>query len=293
VGQRGRALDLRLGTLKEWEGVHALELLLLHRRFGMTYDVVYLDRFWDPGAQQLAQRPREERSLDRTRTWGLHAEYRRPLPAEGWTIGWLGTVNRSFHPAIPDYELARLPLDRGHSTAVNLGTGLARTREGSTLALDVIYEPIRHRTRAEDGTPAENLYRFSNAVLRAGASRELELDSPGTAMDLQVGFEARAIHYRLSLSGHSQLADRDEERDWVEWGPTWGLLLRRSAFEIGYRGRVTNGTGRPTMRSSSFGFYPVPVLDVVPWNWWGWPTEPRLESVRVVSHQLSLSVPLR
>ncbi|MBI1967307.1 MAG: hypothetical protein HYS40_04905 [Gemmatimonadetes bacterium] len=307
VRQFGHAVDVRLGVLKEWAGDRSLEALVLHTRYGMTHDVTYLDWFWDPGTQQVLLRPRVERNLDRTNTWGLHLEYERPLTAPGWRIGWLATGNRMSHPKIPNYEIMNIPRDPGHSNAYNFGIGISKQRGAATFGIDAIYEPIWSTTWADalapittrlgDTIPAggrtiENHFRFSNALLRMGVSRELEVRGLGRAAALQLGLVVRSTRYWLRQYDHVQVSRRNQEEWWLEWTPTWGVSLRFPELEIRYRGRLTSGTGRPGVAgTASFGvddraFATAGILVA--------PSGPlTLDQVRVVTHQVSLSLPLR
>ena len=312
VAQRGHSLDLRLGLLKEWEGGRALETVLLHNRFAATHDVTYVDLVWDPGLQSMVERARLEQNADRTNTWGLHLKYARPLGggASGWRIGWVATVNRLSHPKIPNYELTNVPVlprDPGRSLAYDFGIGLSKTRGPATFGVDAIFEPIRSYTWADalapvttalgdtiaaGGKTVENRFRFTNAVLRMGVSRDVELRGLGNAAELQFGLVVRSVRYHLAQTDNVQLMQRSLETGWLEWTPTWGLSLRFAEFEIRYRGRVTHGAGRPGLESS-------PVL-------WGRdvafaggsilaaPTGPlNLTDVSTTTHQISLSLPLR
>ena len=310
VEQSGHALDLRLGLLKEWERGRSLEAVLLHNRFAARHDVTYVDVVWDPGLQTLVQQARLEQNADRTNTWGLHVKYARPIGTSGWRVGWLTTVNRLSHPKIPNYELANVPVmprDPGRSLAYNFGIGLSKTRGPATFGIDAIFEPIRSYTWADAATPVttvlgdtiaaggktvENRFRFANAVVRMGVSRDVELGGLGKAAELQLGLVVRSVRYHLAQTDNVQLTQRALETGWLEWGPTWGLSLRFPEFEIRYRGRVTNGAGRPGLQS-------FPVL-------WGRdvafaggsilaaPTGPlNLTDVSTTTHQISLSLPLR
>ena len=80
---------------------------------------------------------------------------------------------------------------------------------------------------------------------------------------------------------------------WLEWSPTWGLSLRFPELELRYAGRVTNGMGRtngqqvffpPGVRVPGVG---LPGFFVTP----GGPMV--LTGVHTVTHQISLSLPLR
>lgn len=305
VEQFGHSVDLRLGALKEWSGDRSLELVALYNRFRMTHDVFYVDEVWNPDTEETEQTARLEKNLDRTNTWGVHAKYQYPLSGEGWRIGWLGTVNYKSHPKIPNYEIMSIPRDPGHSTALNFGVGFGRTRGGATFGLDVIYEPIWSHTWADaanaietdagktipaGGMTIENHFRFSNGVLRMGVGDELELTGPSTVAGLQLGLAVRRVHYWLEQHDHVEVTDRDLEESWVEWKPTWGLTLRRPSFEIGYRGYVTHGTGRPTVQSTFCDVCGVALTDS---NILAAPSGPlALDPVRVFVHQISFSLPL-
>jgi hypothetical protein len=309
--QFGHALDLRLGLLKEWAGDRSLEALVLHNRFGMTHDVTYLDQFWDPATQQVSLRPRFERNHDQTNTWGLHVEYARPLTSSGWRIGWLGTVNRMSHPKLPEYELANVPViprDPGHSSAYNIGVGLSKTRGPTSFAIDAIYEPIWSYTWADAASPVltargdtipvggktiENHFHFSNGLLRLGLSRDVELGPLGKAAGLQLGLMVRSIRYRLAQSDNVQAVAHQLDEGWVEWTPTWGLSLRFPDLEIRYRGRVTNGTGRPGVQAP--GFFPSGRdFAVAAGGILVAPSGPlSLQGVNTTTHQISISLPLR
>lgn len=307
IKQFGHSVDLRLGLVKEWVGGRSLEAIVLHDRFGMTHDVTYLDWFWDPGTQQATQRPRVEENLDRTNTWGLHLEYERPLSESGWRIGWLATGNVMSHPKIPNYEIMNIPRDPGHSYAFNLGIGISRTNGPSTFGVDAIYEPIWSTTWAEalapietrlgdtipaNGRTIENHFRFSNALLRMGVSHEMELEGVGRVAGLQLGLVVRSIRYQLAQYDNVQVFGRNQRESWREWTPTWGLSLRFPELEIRYRGSVIHGTGRPGVNANS-GFAAADV-GVASAGIIVAPSGPlTLDEVRVVTHQVSLSLPLR
>lgn len=307
IKQYGHSVDLRLGALKEWTGDRSLEAVVVHNRYRMTHDVSYIDTFWDPGTQQFMQRPRLERNLDRTTTWGLHLAYEHPIPAPGWRLGWIGTVNRKSHPKIPNYEIMNIPRDPGHSSAFNLGIGISRTHKASTFGIDAIYEPIwshtwadsedpietiRGDTIAPGGMTIENHFRFSNALLRMGFDQQFPLGDSSTVAGLQLGLAVREIHYWLDQQDHVQITARSQEERWVEWSPTWGLSVRFSELELRYRGRVTNGTGRPgVLPDIQRGNLDVASAggDVLIA-----PSGPlTLTDVRVITHQFSISLPLR
>jgi hypothetical protein len=303
VSQSGGTADLRLGLLKEWNGGHSFEAMLLQRRANMSNDVTYVDLFWDPIRRQTIERPRLELDGERTRTSGLHLGYQRALADSAWRIGAIITANRVNHLSTPQYEIASVPSDRGRSSALNLGLGVARTQGGATLAIDAIYEPIWSRLAVvadsetttstsikPGGTAVDNRLRFSNALLRVGLSQDVDLDSKTTALRLQLGMQARSVYYSVDQRDLVGGSTRKGGDDWLEWTRSWGIVLRRPAFEIRYAGRLTSGTGRPgvagpdpiPLQPSSSSFAPPPP-----------PLATTINKVRVTMHQLSISLPMR
>lgn len=306
VQQRGHVFDVRVGVVKEWKGDRSLEAVVVHNRFANTHDVLYLDTFWDPGGGEFAVRPRLEQNFDRTRTWGLHVEYERPLVVERWRVGWLATVNRMDHPKIPNYELMNIPRDPGYSTAFNVGMGLARSADGSTFGFEFVYEPIWSHTWADAAEPVttrlgdviprggmtiENRFRFSNAMFRMGVDRQVALEEPGAKLGFQFGLALRNIHYRLAQQNHVEASSRRQEEQWMEWTPTWGVSARFPDLEVRYRGAYIGGTGRPGVAPSGR----QGVLDLASGgsNLLVAPSGPlTLTEVRVITHQIVVSVPV-
>jgi hypothetical protein len=305
-----------LGLLQRWRGEQALEAVLLYNRLRMRHDVTFLDAFWDPGTQQVMQRERLQGNLDHTDVWGAHLAYERPLHLEeaGWRIGGMVTVNRMFHPELPNYDVREagiraIPWDPGDSWAANVGLGLSRAHAGSRFGFDAVYEPIWSYTWGEapaaltsrlgnvipaGGRTVENRFEFSNIMIRMGVGREAALGSAGKAAGAQLGLAAKVTHYWLAQWDHVQDAGRNLEEQWMEWTPTWGMSLRFPEFEIRYNGRVTRGTGRPgvvptcgdcVILDASPAQAEAPILAVP-----GGPLN--LTSVNVYGHQLSVSLPL-
>lgn len=307
IEQFGHALDVRVGLLKQWTDDRSLEAIVLHNRFGTTHDVLYLDAFWDPGTQQFSQRPRLEKNLDRTRTWGLHLAYEQPVSTDGWRAGAIVTVNRMDHPKIPNYEIMNIPRDPGNSSAFNAGFGLSRTSANSTFGIDLIYEPIWSHTWADAEAPIEtdtggiipaggmtieNRFRFSNALARFGLEQDFALGAAGTEGGLQLGLAIRGIHYWLKQYDHIQSTDRRHEESWVEWTPTWGLSLGFPTLEVRYQGSVTHGTGRPGV-AQQFGCCILEDALAAGANILAAPSGPlTLDEVRVMTHQISVSLPI-
>lgn len=307
VDQSGHAVDARVGVLKEWEGGRSLEALVLYDQLRMTHDVTFIDWIWDPATQQNRPQTRLDENRDYSDIWGLHLEYERPLSVAGWRIGWLATANRMSHPKLPNYEIRSvqvIPRDPGTSYAFNAGLGISRTHGPATFGIDVVYEPIWSHTWADaegptptqggDTIPAggmtvENHFRFSNAVVRMGVTRDI-----GQTVDFQLGLAVHSIQYALNQDNHVQVSSRFLREHWVEWTPTWGVGFRFPEVELRYQGRVVNGTGRPGVVNQTFRGGVLEVASPGASNILVAPTGPlTLGEVKVVTHQISLSVPIR
>ena len=304
VRQSGGSADIRMGALKEWERGGSLEALLVHHRVGVSQDVSYADRYWDPIQRTIIERGRVERERERAQTWGLHLGYQRPLSDSTWRVGAIVTANVVRNPSTPQYEFAAVYSDEGRASAFNVGVGVARSRNGTTIGLDAIYEPIvNHLWGVADSAIAsssgmapgthtvDNEFRFSNAIVRAGVGHDFQLETPGTAVRLQVGLQARSTAYTLEQRDLVRAAERTAHESWIEWTRTWGATVRLATVEFQYRGRLTTGGGRPGVGSIAV---PPPILlssSIAPFPGPGTPTT--LHGVNVTSHQVSVSVPLR
>jgi hypothetical protein len=307
LAQFGHVVDARVGLLKDWTSGRSLEAMLVHNRTDMAHDVTYLEWFWDPDNRQVVPQGRVERNEDRTYTWGGHLEYEQPL-AEGWRGGARLTANVASHPKIPNYEIMNIPRDPGRTHAYNLGLGVGRRYEGTTIGFDAIFEPIRSNTWADAAGPTatgrgdtlaagartvENWFRFANGTIRFGLSEELRLADSATVMALQLGVSLRTINYHLKQVDHVQGSERTMREQWNEWMPTWGLSVDVPRLTIAYRGSLTTGTGRPGVAGSFGGGFELQDA-VAGSNVLIAPSGPlALESVSIVSHQISISLPLR
>jgi hypothetical protein len=312
VNQHGGALDARLGLTKEWStrrGARSAEAILLHNRFDMTHDVTWADQVFDPNTRAFLSRPRIDHNLDKTNTWGLHLAYSQPLADSGWRIGAIATTNLASHPKLPDYQIAQvmvIPWDPGHTTAYDLGLGVSKSHGPTTLGVEAVFEPITTHTWGEahgpmqsasgsaipdGGMTTENQFRFSNAILRAGAGHDLQLSSD-QAIRLQAGVALRSISYGLDQTDHVAETRRHQDEHWVEWTRTWGLSFRFSDLEMRYAGRSVTGTGRPGITQN--GGVVFAAADALTSNFLAAPAGPlTLTDVRVTTHQFSISVPLR
>jgi hypothetical protein len=303
IDQSGSLADVRLGLTKEFGTGGLAEGLLLYDRFSATHDVYYVD--WvvvDSTTWTWERQERLETNKDRTDTWGLHLGFRRPVGEHGWRVGGILTGNYKSHPTIPNYELVNIPRDPGHSTALDIGVGVAKQAGALTMGLDLVYEPAWSSTWAEaaqatpttagDTIPAggktvENEFQFSNAHVNVGAGYEV-----GVAM-FQLGLQVRAYDYHLDQWDNVERATRRQNEEWMEWAPSWGVRLRLKGVELRYQGRVTTGTGLPGVawngnvatRAESAGL--ANDIVVPP----GGPLT--LAEADVWTHQVSVAVPIR
>jgi hypothetical protein len=308
IRQFGNLVDLRLGAFKTLRGDRSLEIIALHNRVDMTHDVTYLDFFWDPTLRIQRPTPRVEHNVDRTNVWGLHLEYERPLAKEGWRLGTVLTGNLMSHPKIPNYEIMNIPRDPGHSYAYNVGFGVGNVSETGRFGVDIIYEPIWSNTWAEAASPIEtqsgatipaggktieNRFRFSNALVRFGVGQDVELEGRSDGLGIQLGLDMRQVHYWLEQTDNVQATLRNQEERWVEWTPTWGLSLRFPSLHLQYRGRTTTGTGRPGVADGVFLGGVRDLSTAAPSILLAPSGELTLDGVSVVSHQFSISLPIR
>jgi hypothetical protein len=308
VDEAGHTVDLRLGLTKDWTGGRSLQALVMRQGVAMDQNATYIDQIWDPALQQNVQQLRLENNRDRSATWGVDLRYRRPLPDSVWTVGWVVTVNRVLNSQVPDYDVLGIARGAGRSTAADVGVGFSKTQGPGTFAIDMLFEPIASTTWGTAGAPAVNAlgdtlpagtrtlvnrFRFTNGVLRMGVGRQAELPGMGKVAGLQLGLALRAVHYRLTQQDLVQATTQHMDQTWLEWSPTWGLSLRFPELELRYAGRVTNGMGRtngqqilfpPGVRALDIG---LPGFFVTP----GGPMV--LTGVHTVTHQISLSLPLR
>jgi hypothetical protein len=301
IEQRARSADFRLAALKE-ANRRSYAATFVYNRFSGTHDALFLDTFWDPGAQRLGQRARMEHNLDQARTWGLHLQHTRPVGRHGWRMGAIATTNLLSHPKIPNYVIQSIPRDPGHSQAFALGVGFAKTENGFTRGIDLIYEPIWSRTWADADAPittaggvtipvggrtVENWFRFHNATVRGGLGREFPFEGGREAVALRFGLGIHRIGYHLLQVSHTDATKRTLDESWVEWTPTWGLSYRFPGGELHYRGsalnpRIALATGDDVTITD-----PGPAIPAAPA---GTVSGMRF---RTVTHQLALVLPIR
>lgn len=303
IDQAGGMTDFRLGLTRDFGEGRSLEALVLHNRFDMDHDVTYID--WvltDTATWQWESQLREENNRDVTRTWGLHLGYTQPVGTTGWRAGGIFTANRKSHPKIPNYELVNIPRDPGHSTAFDVGVGFARILETTTFGIDLVFEPAFSDTWAEAAEPVEtasgdtipaggktieNTFRFNNAFINMGAAQRI-----GPA-SFQIGLQVRSYDYHLDQWDNVAETSRRQDEQWMEWTPTWGASVRFADLELRYQGRATSGTGRPGVAWTGGAARAVAeaalASDIVVA-----PSGPlTLQDATVLTHQVSVSVPIK
>ena len=297
IDQSGHQADYRAGLFWDRQDRH-FEAVLVHNRFNMNHEVSYLDWRWDPTTQRTIVTERVETNRDRTRTTGLELGFSRPITESGWRVGGTWTVNHKTHPKIPNYEIMNIPRDPGISWAYNFGVGIAKSKGPATFGIDVVVEPIWSHTWAKAAADTidvndevirkgdrtiENNFVFSNLHMRLGLAYELDRAT------FQAGLGVASYAYTLKQRDHIQVTKRKQEEGWVEWSPSLGAKATFSEFEIGYAGRLTTGSGRPGVQWTGARADEALAADFIVA-----PTGPlTLQNALVVTHQITVSVPIR
>ena len=303
IEQSGSITDVRAGILRDLDG-ERISFVLAHNRVSMEHDVTFTDWRWDDTLQVPVVERRLEANEDKTRTWAAQVGWSRDLAADGWRVGISGTVNRKSHPKIPNYTIQNIPRDPGETWAYELGLGFAVTQEASTFALDVALQPIWSNTWQEADTAdvtasggrlevgdrsIENDFFFTNVVMRSGLSHRVD------RLTFQAGVEVRSYDYQLDQVNRVEQTARDQDESWIEWSPTFGALVALDALDIRYGLRVTTGTGRPGTAGDIFlAAAPGDQLLGSGADFILAPDGPlTLQDARVVTHQLSVTLPVR
>lgn len=262
IGQRGTAGDVRLGLVREWKGSRVLELVALRSHFDMTHEV-HFPQFqrWTPPNVVTVVPERAETYRDRTITWGTHVNYSQPIGDEGWRVGFVGTVNRMSHPGIPDYrigDMITVPRDPGHTWAYNAGVGLAHEVGRTTLAADLIVEPMFSTTWAEAARDTvtvrgamllrgahtvNNDIRFFNMAYRFGLAHDWPSADSLSSVGIRLGLRTHETSYRLRQWDLVRDTSRVQDEHWMEWTPTFGFRLSAPGLEFNYTLTMTCGAG--------------------------------------------------
>lgn len=299
IEQSGSLSDFRLGVTRD--GVRdrwALELA--HSRLSMAHEVSYSEWFWDEPTQTQGFAQRVERNQDQTRTWAGAVNWDRALEAAGWRIGVSGAMNYKTHPKIPNYSIQNIPRDPGTTWAYEVGFGFSKSDETTTFGLDVALQPIWSNTwqvaNATDVVDSggrlavgdrsiENEFFFTNVMLRTGLSHVIG------RVTVQGGLDVRSYDYQLDQLNRVTRGFRDQSESWTEWTPTLGGAFAFQSMDLRYALRVTNGTGLPgvawggRVQSEQLAAGGDFILA---------PDGPlTLFGVRVVTHQIAVTIPVR
>jgi len=297
IDQEGSITDMRIGLARTGTR-DQFSLVAVHNRVSMEHDVTFTEWRWIDSLATSEIVTRVDQNQDQTRTWAGHANWSRDLTAPGWRIGASATVNHKSHPKIPNYTLQNIPRDPGTTWAYEVGFGLAMSEAATTFALDVALQPIWSTTWQEanlddvtesDGRLAvgdrsiENDFFFTNVMIRSGMSHRID------PVELQVGVEIRSYDYQLDQVNRVDQTFRDQSESWVEWTPTFGAVFGFEALDLRYALRSTTGTGRPGV-----GGGPGDAVTAAEADFILAPEGPlTLREARVVTHQISVAVPVR
>lgn len=298
IDQSGDVNDLRVAVERRGDR-DRVAAILVHNRVSMVHDVTYNEWVWDDTLQTGEWVRREEKNEDRTRTWAGQLLWDRRLDAPGWHIGAGLSVNRKSHPKIPNYSIQNIPRDPGDTWAFEAGFGVSRTEGRTTFALDVALQPIWSETwQVADSTDAagsegrlsvgdrsiENDFEFTNLSLRSGIEHAVSWAR------FQAGLEILSYGYTLDQRNNVEDTRREQDEDWVEWTPTFGVAASLGSLDLRYGLRFTHGTGRPgvagldgvtaeALQAGDFILAPGAPLTLV--------------DARVVTHQIAVVIPVR
>jgi hypothetical protein len=300
IEQAGWLTELRFGAVHDLPGDRRLEGTITTTRLDMSHDVRYMDWFWENEPWQGPPTVTEwsERNDDHTITWGARLRYSQPVD-EFSRVGLILAGSTKAHPKIPNYNIVDIPRDPGNSAVFNIGAGVSRVEDGTTVALEVVFEPGRSHTWAfaDTTTPlpsgatleagaktVDNQFRFLNWTVGLGFERDLARHG------YQAGLRVRQINYTLDQHNFLTERVRDTREGWLEWSPSWGAFARFGAMQLRYDGRMTS-RGWPDM-----GWFGGDVTVAVPdvgVDFVVGPTGPvNIPSFRVTTHRLMLSVPI-
>lgn len=301
IEQVGTLTEVRLGAVADLGAGRALEGTITNTRLDMSHDVHYVDWIWED--QMWPEPPTmiewQELNEDHTITWGTRIRYTQPLDGAS-RLGLILAGSTKAHPKIPNYNIVDIPRDPGNSAVFNIGAGLSRAEAGSTMSMEVVFEPGRSHTWAFADTATtlpsgavlepgdrtvDNQFRFMNWNVGLGFDRE------AGRFGYQLGLRVRQISYTLDQDHFLAEVRRETRENWMEWTPSWGARAAFGGMALRYDGRFT-ARGWP---------------DGPFFGWWGGdvvamadagvdfvvgPTgEVNIPSYRVTTHRLTLSVP--
>lgn len=299
VRQRGDRSDARLGLLKEW-GARSFEAVVLRSRLDMRYDVGYARLYWDPATRQQRLQTHNVLSAGESRTLGLHLKYDMPVRDSTWRAGAIVTFNDIREGNAAYYEFMGVPRDPSRTVAYNIGAGMSRRRGTTSFAVDAILEPIwRRATGVADTTSLalfapgvnqeDSYFKFRNVVLRGGIARDIMMAGSDNRLRLQFGAQMRSVNYGLEQHDNLNSVFQARRIRWTEWTHAWGTTFHFRPFQFGYQIRLLSGMGRLGVPPDDRDFAVPDIL--IPGN--PPPVGATLFPVRVASHQLFFSVPIR
>jgi hypothetical protein len=304
IEQSGDVVDVRVGLDRRGER-DRIGAVIAHNRVSMTHDVTWREWVWDDSLMEGRTERRVEVNEDRTHTWAGQVTWDRHLSAPGWRIGAAVTANRKSHPKIPNYAIQNIPRDPGTTWAFEGGFGLSRTAGATTFALDIALQPIWSDTWQEADTAdvtasegrlavgdrsIENDFSFTNVLLRTGLAHRIGL------VELQAGLEARSYAYTLEQVNWVDFERRTQDESWVEWSPTFGTSITLQGLDVRYGLRVTHGTGIPGLASDDIVLFAEGLSTQLAGtaDFIIAPESPlTLRDARVVTHQISVAIPVR
>ena len=302
--QSGHRSEVRLGVHRDWAR-QSFEAVAVRSQLDMDYQAGYAHAFWDPATRQQRLSVQQTASRETSRAAGLELRYDRALRDSSWRAGAIATVNRSRERGASFYEFMGIPQDPSRTVALNLGLGISRRTEPVTFAFDAIYEPAWRRSvgavdtlsLASTGLVApgtasdEGYFKFQNVVLRGGIGRDILMTGSDSRLRLQFGMQMRSVNYTLEQHDFLTGVYRERDNSWREWIHAWGANFIFPRFEFGYQLRLLSGMGRFGVPPDDmvFAVPDIALQPAIP----GGTTSITLYPVRVASHQMFFSVPIR
>lgn len=234
--QHGHASQYRLGLSKRWGDRR------LYSLSGMRY------------LYRLTQSTNDVTNQDEHQGWLLQTDYIHTV-TPGWSVAGLLTADWRYHPKIPEYPLANIPRDPGHTQALQIGLGCKWQNSSTLLGIDLIYEPIDVKTWAEAATEIttwdkqvyhkgdktmRNDYQFRNRLLRSGMQYRIS-----RTVQLASGAQIRFYeydYYQNDFINRSETTAKPQ-RAWTETTWSGGLTLHLAHVNLTYNVRLLSGTG--------------------------------------------------
>ncbi|MEX2528595.1 MAG: hypothetical protein WEA09_13265 [Gemmatimonadota bacterium] len=300
IEQDGTLSEVRLGFAGDLGQGRALEGTVTTTRVDIVHDVGYVEWIWEsaPGHAPPVMREWDERNEDYTVSWGTRLRYTHPV-GEVSRLGVILAATTKDHPKIPNYNVVDIPRDPGNSAVFNLGVGASQSENGSTLSMEVIFEPGQSHTWAfADTTIAlpsgatlqagdrtvDNQFRFKNWNVGVGFQKELDRTA------WQMGLRVRQVNYTLDQHNYLAEEQRDTRESWMEWTPSWGALLKLGGMELRYAGRFTTKGWPDTVW---FGVTRADFAQAGPGvDFVVGPTGPvNIPAFRVTTHRITASIP--